>query len=53
MSPKWGALVCLKFVSPSGAADVYEATFDHARVRWTIKLGSRGEITSFGCKTLT
>ncbi|MBA2589787.1 MAG: hypothetical protein H0U98_14315 [Alphaproteobacteria bacterium] len=50
---QWGALVSLKFVSASGVADVYEATFVHARVRWTIKLGSLGKITSIGYKPLS
>jgi len=49
---RWGALVSLKFVSASGPGDVYDATFEHGRVRWTIKVGELGKITGLGFKTL-
>src|SRR4051812_48153628 len=50
---QWGALVSLAFVSASGGSDVYDATFKHGRVRWTIKLGELGKITNFGFKTVS
>ena len=48
---QWGALVSLKFVSGAGPqSDVYDATFEHVRVRWTISLGALSKVSGLGYK---
>ena len=50
---QWGVLVSLKFRNGTSKADVYEARFERARVRWIIAQNRQGKITGIAFKTLS
>jgi hypothetical protein len=54
LSRQWGTFVSLQFLGGTArGADIYEARFEHAQVRWEIgSLDGHGKITAIAFKTL-